>query len=110
MALHAPGQCGAHLAHVVRVLPVGLLRSPPRRMPEDVHADPAVEIGAHGAQLLTDGGTDALFEVDVPGGTPGHADREAGRLVDNHSPGAVGEREALQSEPLHPAARNGLLW
>ena len=110
MALHAQGEGGAHLTHVVRVLAVGLLGPSPRRMPEDVHAHPTVEIGAHGPQLLTDGGSDALLEVDVPGGAPGHADREAGRLVDDHSAWAVGEGETLQPEPLHPAPRNGLLW
>ncbi len=101
VALHAPGQGRPHLADVVGVLPVGLLGPAPCRMAEDVHADPAEEVGAHGPQLLTDGLADPLLQLDVPGGAPGHAHREAGGLVDDHPPGAVGEGESGESDPLH---------
>ena len=101
VSLHAPGQGGAHLADMVRVFPVGLLGPSPRRVAEHVHAHAAVQIGAHCPQLLADGRADPFLEVGVPGGPPGHADREAGRLVDHDPPRAVGEREAGQPDPLH---------
>ena len=52
VALHAPGERGAHLAHVVGILAVGLLGAAPRRVAQQVHADAAVEVGADGSQLV----------------------------------------------------------
>jgi hypothetical protein len=101
VALDAPGQGGTHLADVMGVLAVGLLGAPPGRMAEDVDAHTSVEVGSDSPQLPTDGLADALFEVHVPGGPPGHADGEAGGPVDDHAPRTVGEREPRQPEPLH---------
>ncbi len=102
VALHAPGQRGAHLSDVEWVLAVGLLGASPCRMAQDVDADAAVEIGADGPELAADDVTDPLLEFGVPGRSPGHAHREAGGPVDDHAPRPVGERESVQPDPLDP--------
>ena len=63
VALDAPGEGGAHLADVVGVLAVGLLGPSPGGVTEHVHAHAAVEVGAHGAELLPDGVADALLQL-----------------------------------------------
>ncbi len=102
VALHAAGQGGAHLAHVMGILAVGLLGPAPGRVAQDVDAHPAVQVGSHRPQLEADGLADPLLELHVPGGAPGHAHREAGGLVHHHAPRAVGEGEAGQPEAVHP--------
>ncbi len=109
VALHAPGQGGAHLAHVVGVLAVGLLGPSPGGMAQDVDAHAAVQVGAHGPQLGPDGLADPLLQVDVPGGTAGHADREAGGLVDHHTPRPVGEGESGKPQAVDPGGPEGAL-
>lgn len=105
VALDAPGEGGAHLADVVRVLAVGLLGPAPPRVAEHVDAHPAVQVGADRPQLAADGLADALLEVRVPRGAPGHRHREARRPVDHHAPGAVGEPDAREAQPLDPGRR-----
>ena len=105
VALHAPGEGGAQLADVVRVLAVGLLGPAPGRVAEHVHAHAAVEVGADGPQLAADGLADALLEVDVPGRAPGHRHREAGGVADHDAAGPVAEREARDAEPRRPGRR-----
>ena len=52
--LDPAGQGQPHLAHVVGVLPVGLLRAAPARVPEQVHADRAGVVAAFGPELPAD--------------------------------------------------------
>ena len=105
VALHAPGEGGAHLAEVVRILAVGLLGPAPGRVAEDVDAHAAVEVGADGAELAADRLADALLEIDVPGGAPGHRDREGSGVADDDAAGTVAEREARDAEPLDPGGQ-----
>ena len=102
VALHALDQRGRHLAEQVRVFAVGLLGPAPARMPQDVDADPAVEVGALGPKLLADGVGHPPFEGAVPGGAPGHGHRERGRVVEDDAAGAVGEEEGRDPQPHVP--------
>ncbi len=100
VALHPSGQRRAHLAEVVGVLAVGLLRPSPRRVAQGVHADPAVQVGAHGPQLAPDGIADALLEVEVPRGAAGHGDGEGGGVADHHTARPVAEGEPGDAEAV----------
>ena len=100
--LHAAGERGAHLAEVVRVLAVGLLRPAPRGVAEGVHAHAAVEVGAHRPQLPPDGLADALLEVEVPRGATRHGDGEGGGVADDDATRAVAEGEARDAEAIDP--------
>ena len=100
VALQAAGQGGAELADVMRILAVGLLGPPPRRVAQHVDAHGAGQVGADRAQLATDGVTDALLEVRVPRRAPGHRHREAGRVPDHRASRSVAEPDARQADPL----------
>src|SRR5450755_1015328 len=87
---------------MMRILAVGLLRPTPRRVAQDVDAHSTVEVGSHGPELNANGFADPFFEIDVPCGAAGHADREAGGLVDHHTPRAVGEGKSGQPQTVNP--------
>ena len=78
-------------------------------MTQDVHAHPAEEVGADCSQLSADGLADALLEVDIPGGTPRHADRKAGCTIDHDASRAVGECKAREAQPIDPGRPEGTL-
>jgi hypothetical protein len=103
--LHGAGQGGPELPEQDRVLAVGLLHPSPGRVPRQVDADAAEEVGALRAQLEADRRADPLLEPHVPGGTPGHRHREGGRMAHHHTPGAVGEEQAGNPQPRDPPHR-----
>ncbi len=110
VALQAPGQRGAELADVVRVLAVGLLGPAPRRVAQQVDAHGAGEVGADGAQLAADGVADPLLEVGVPGRAARHRHREAGGVADHRAARAVAKRMPGRPTRSTSAATNGALW
>ncbi len=110
VALDTPGQGGTHLAHVERVLAVGLLGPPPCRVTQDVDAHASVEVGADGTELAADGLAHSLLEARVPGRPPGHGDREAGGLVDDYPRGPSEKANPSSPRRSMRAARKGLLW
>ena len=110
VALQAPGQGGAELADVVRVLAVGLLGPAPRRVAQQVDADRPGQVRPDGPQLPADGVTDPLLEVGVPGRPPGHRHREAGGVADHGAAGPVAEADARQADPVHLGAVEGAWW
>ncbi len=112
MALETPGQRRPHLTDMVGVLAVGLLGPTPRRMPEQVHAHRAGEIGAGRTQLAPDRVADPLLEVGVPGGTAAPCSPETPSSHRRRTPGPVGELGENASIPKRstrvPQARDGV--
>ena len=109
VALQAPGERGSHLADVVGVLAVRLLRPAPRRVPQDVDAHRPREVGARRTQLASDRVADTFLEIGIPRGTASHRHREAGRVADHDATGPVGERDARQSDAFDTRRVEGSL-
>ena len=105
VVLQPPGQRGGHRPDMVGILAVRLLGPPPAGVSQQVHAHSAGVRGTHGAQLGPDGPTDPLLESGVEGGPACHGNREAGGGADDAAPGAVGERDAGDTEPGHGRRR-----
>ena len=106
---HVPLQPGderrRHHAHVVRVLPVRLLRPSPRRVTQQVHAHRAGVGGAARSQLGADRVTDAGLEVGIEARATCHAHRERRRVADDAAPRTVGEVDPGNTEPLDVGCR-----
>lgn len=100
MALDPPHQGRPEFTHMEGIFAVGFLRSTPGGVSQDIDADPAEEVGSDRPELLPDGLADALFEIEVPGGPPGHRDGKARRRTDHHSPWPVGKGEPGDAEPF----------
>jgi hypothetical protein len=105
VALHAAGERGAHLAHVMGILPVRLLCAAPAGVAKQVHADAAVERRADRTQLAPDRLADLLLERGIERGAARHAHREGRRVADDDAAGPVAEREAGDAEPRHGGGR-----
>ncbi len=91
--LQPPDEGRAHLADVLGVLAVRLLRAPPSRVAEQVEAWGKADVGPVGARLPPYGFTNALLEVVVESGRSRHGDGETGRHAAGDTPGAVDTEE-----------------
>jgi hypothetical protein len=106
VGLDALRQRRAHLADVVRVLAIGLLCAPPRRVAQQVDADRPRQRAPLRPRLHPHDLADAALQVRVEAGPPRHAAGEASALAPRHAPRPVGEVERRQAQPrATPACR-----
>ena len=79
LGLRTEHETDRHRAHVHRVLAVGLLRTSPARMREDVHRRPEQDVATGCTDLSTDRGAEPGLELGVERRTARHPDGERGR-------------------------------
>jgi hypothetical protein len=108
--LQAAGERCTELAHVERVLAVGLLRATPRRVAQHVDAHCAGEVGADGGQLQADRFADAFLQRRVPRGAAGHRHGEGGGVADHCAAWAIAETDATETDSLDLATDETLRW
>ena len=95
----------AHLADVVGVLAVGLLRAAPARVAEQVEARGQADVGALGARLPSDRFAYALFQRVVEAGGSCHGDGEAGGYAAGDAAGTIDEVEPAETQPGNGGGR-----
>ncbi len=108
MALHPPGHRRAHGAHMHRILAERLLGPAPAGVAQQVHADPAEQVGPEGAGLPPHGCADAFLQFHVPAGTAADRCRKGGgATLKGHPAGPVNEVQTADPQAAHHAGRPG---
>lgn len=111
VALQAPDAGGPHGTNVHRIFAVGFLGPAPAGMAQQVDADRRHPVGPKRTGLQGDRLTDALLQLRIPAGAPGHRHRKGGgAALEHHAPRPIDKLQSRQPQAGQLARRPGWLW
>ena len=107
LILHAPHQCGSHLADLICLFAVSLLTPAPARIIRHIDAYSRKKIAAKSPHFFADAVSHLLLQSRVKGSSPCHGNREARSLpvAAYYAPRAVRKQHRRQVVFLQTARR-----